>query len=113
MNSLPPDPEEILKELGSKRGPRPTLAEEYTAPTDQIEIQLAEIWSGVLRVDLIGRYDNFFSLGGDSLNMMQIANRIRAVFGVEVGFDAFFHDPTISGLAGRVRQAQLDKDLKR
>ncbi|HEY3580096.1 MAG TPA: amino acid adenylation domain-containing protein, partial [Pyrinomonadaceae bacterium] len=36
----------------------------YTAPTDQVEEMLAEIWAAVLGVERVGIHDNFFELGG-------------------------------------------------
>ncbi len=39
----------------------------YEPPQGGIETALAQIWAEVLKLDRIGRHDNFFSLGGHSL----------------------------------------------
>ncbi len=39
----------------------------YVAPTSEIEVELAKIWSDVLGIEKIGIQDNFFDLGGHSL----------------------------------------------
>jgi amino acid adenylation domain-containing protein/non-ribosomal peptide synthase protein (TIGR01720 family) len=48
------------------------------APQGAAECMLAEIWSSVLGVEGVGREDNFFALGGDSILSLQIVSRARA-----------------------------------
>ena len=52
---------------------RPDLDTEFAAPRPGAEETLAGIWSQVLRVDRVGRHDNFFDLGGDSIRSIQVA----------------------------------------
>ena len=40
---------------------------EYEAPVGETETKLAGIWAEVLKVERVGRHDNFFDLGGHSL----------------------------------------------
>jgi acyl carrier protein len=47
----------------------------------------------------VGREDNFFILGGDSLHMTRIASRLRRQFGVEISMEDFFEEPTVAGIA--------------
>ena len=47
--------------------PRPRLQNPYLAPNNEIEKKLADIWSKILGIELIGVYDDFFELGGHSL----------------------------------------------
>ncbi|MCU0289698.1 MAG: condensation domain-containing protein, partial [Acidobacteria bacterium] len=61
--------ETMGKKLDSKQ--------EYTAPRDEMEIMLAEIWAGVLNMERVGITDNFFELGGDSIKAVQIAARLN------------------------------------
>jgi aspartate racemase len=46
---------------------RPAMEEPFVAPRTPVEQLLANIWSRVLRRDLVGIHDNFFALGGDSI----------------------------------------------
>src|SRR5207237_101164 len=46
---------------------RADVANEFSAPQDDLESQLASIWSDVLRIARVGRDDSFFELGGHSL----------------------------------------------
>jgi amino acid adenylation domain-containing protein/non-ribosomal peptide synthase protein (TIGR01720 family) len=54
-------------------------AETFVAPRTTTEEMLATIWADVLRVAQVGIYDNFFSLGGDSILSIQIVNRASQV----------------------------------
>ncbi|MDP9050838.1 MAG: phosphopantetheine-binding protein [Acidobacteriota bacterium] len=106
MNNNPITPAEILKELQTKRKGRPNLENEYLAPTDELEISLAEIWSEVLRLSPVGRLDNFFMLGGDSMDILLILNRVRSSLGVELDFADLFFDPTVAGVVKLIRLTQ-------
>ncbi|MFQ3634162.1 amino acid adenylation domain-containing protein, partial [Roseiflexus sp.] len=47
------------------------------APRDALERTLAAIWAEVLGVARVGRTDNFFALGGDSILSIQVVARAR------------------------------------
>ncbi|WP_420226763.1 amino acid adenylation domain-containing protein [Pigmentiphaga litoralis] len=49
----------------------------FVAPIGEIEDTLAKIWSQVLRIERVGRNDNFFEMGGDSILALQIIARAR------------------------------------
>ncbi|HEU0301079.1 MAG TPA: amino acid adenylation domain-containing protein, partial [Longimicrobium sp.] len=74
-------------------------AREYEAPVGESEQALAEIWSGVLRVERVGRRDHFFELGGHSLLAVQVASRVRQVLGVEVALGDVFVRPVLADFA--------------
>ena len=44
----------------------------YTAPRNELENELADIWSNELDIERVGIDDEFFVLGGDSLKAMKI-----------------------------------------
>jgi amino acid adenylation domain-containing protein len=56
---------------------RPRLEETFVAPRTSLEMLIAEIWQDVLGVDRVGRYDNFFDLGGHSLLSMQVVAKLE------------------------------------
>ncbi|HEY0133948.1 MAG TPA: amino acid adenylation domain-containing protein, partial [Nannocystis sp.] len=74
------------------------------APRDETETLLAALWCEVLGLERVSVLDNFFELGGHSLYAVQLFSRIRRRFGVEVTFQRFFEDPTISGMARLVAE---------
>lgn len=65
-----------LRKLGTM-GETLTGARDYTAPRDEMETMLADIWAAVLEVDWVGITDNFFEMGGDSIKAVQIAARLN------------------------------------
>lgn len=72
-----------------------------------IETELAELWRDLLHLDKIGRWDNFFAVGGSSLSALQMLHRLKARFDVSVTVREFFSAPTIAGIAGYVEKALI------
>jgi len=56
----------------------------YEAPEGKIETIIAGIWADVLKVERVGRRDDFFSLGGRSLLALQVIARLRQGLNVEI-----------------------------
>ncbi|GAE09998.1 long-chain-fatty-acid-CoA ligase [Paenibacillus sp. JCM 10914] len=77
----------------------------------EVERQLAEIWSRLLPVRRVGRHQNFFSLGGASLKVMQLLSAVRDRFQKAVTFRQFFAEPTLAGLARLVEMGEASKAL--
>jgi amino acid adenylation domain-containing protein/non-ribosomal peptide synthase protein (TIGR01720 family) len=85
------------------------LEHAYAPPSTDSECALAEIWATVLGVEQVGRMDNFFSLGGDSLTATQMISRVRASFGIDLKLRTFFAAPVLRELAAVVEEALLSK----
>jgi amino acid adenylation domain-containing protein len=77
----------------------------FVAPQTLIEEVLATIWKEVLRLDVVGRDDNFFWLGGHSLLATQIVSRVRESFQVELPLRVIFEAPTLVELSERIDAA--------
>jgi non-ribosomal peptide synthase protein (TIGR01720 family) len=78
--------------------PRPELATDYLAPRTDLERRLATVWEGMLGIAPIGVHDDFFELGGDSVQAIQIIAAIGKE-GVELTPQQFFQHGTIAQLA--------------
>jgi amino acid adenylation domain-containing protein/non-ribosomal peptide synthase protein (TIGR01720 family) len=66
--------------LDRKALPKPDVVAEqtgYSAPRNEVERTLAEIWQALLGVERVGLDDNFFALGGDSIVSIQVVSRAR------------------------------------
>ncbi|HLK02272.1 MAG TPA: phosphopantetheine-binding protein [Streptosporangiaceae bacterium] len=57
---------------------------------------LCEIFAEVLRRPKVGIYDNFFALGGRSIDGVLITTRINAAFGCQIDFVDLFDAPTVA-----------------
>ena len=64
------------------------------------EFALADAWAKALAVEKVGREDNFFDLGGGSLQAGQIAAAIRHA-GFAVTVEQIYQEPTLARLAER------------
>jgi amino acid adenylation domain-containing protein len=73
----------------------------YQPPLGATETALAEIWTELLQVERVSRTDDFFDLGGHSLLVVALLERMRRR-GLHTDVRAVFAEPTLSGLASRV-----------
>ncbi|NJO61831.1 MAG: acyltransferase domain-containing protein [Richelia sp. RM2_1_2] len=86
---------------------RPNLQTVYTAPSNEIEQRVAQIWQEIIGVEQIGVNDNFFELGGHSLLAVQVTSRLREIFEVELPLESILFDaPTLAGIAKVIAQKQ-------
>ena len=73
-----------------------------TPPKTELERQLADIWSRLLKTESPGRYDNFFEMGGHSLLVLKARNEIRDSLGIHLALADFFRHPTLHALADHI-----------
>ncbi|MFI1393499.1 amino acid adenylation domain-containing protein [Streptomyces sp. NPDC020681] len=82
---------------------------EVTAPRDELERQVTDVWRTLLDVPDVGIDDDFFALGGDSFKAVRIARRIDP--GLPV-IELFKH-PTPRALAAYLRASREDTQRDR
>jgi hypothetical protein len=81
----------------------------YEAPVGETETAIAGIWAQALKVERIGRYDNFFDLGGHSLLVVQVVARVRQQLNVEVTIGDLFAQPILTSFAELTINRQLEQ----
>ncbi|GGL80161.1 hypothetical protein GCM10010129_24750 [Streptomyces fumigatiscleroticus] len=64
-----------------------------------LENELARLWCGVLGRDRVGRDENFFDLGGNSLLLVAAQTAINKEFGCDLPVVDLFAHPTVRDLA--------------
>ncbi|MCK4261003.1 MAG: amino acid adenylation domain-containing protein, partial [Halanaerobiales bacterium] len=85
---------------------------EYVPPTNEVEKKLIEIWEEVLEIEEIGINHDFFEIGGNSINILKIINRINQEFtGVVVSMSELFLKSTIAEIANDLFMENPFSDL--
>nr|WP_244170286.1 non-ribosomal peptide synthetase [Amycolatopsis tolypomycina] len=79
--------------------PAPEFATRGRAPETATEKALCEIFAEVLDVAAVGADDDLFTLGGHSMLLVVLRNRITERLGTELAIAEFFRTPTAAGLA--------------
>jgi acyl carrier protein len=92
--------------------PKPThelMGGGYVAPASSVERQIARIWTELLDLDRVGTRDNFFEVGGHSLLVVKLQDRLEGELGLRLSIAKLFEYPTIRALAEIVTQNQRRK----
>ncbi len=84
---------------------RPKLASEFKAPEGELETKIAAVFSELLGIDQIGRDDDFFELGGDSLSAVWAASYIQEIVPEGSAAPSLFDATTVRDIALTLAQA--------
>ncbi|UKO96129.1 non-ribosomal peptide synthetase [Nostoc sp. UHCC 0870] len=97
--------------LDRKALPAPNVEVEglYVAPRNEVEQQLAQVWSAILEHQDIGIHDNFFDLGGHSLLAVKLLNHLQQEFEQQLSLSSLFQNPTIAQLAEQLSHTEVQK----
>jgi amino acid adenylation domain-containing protein len=71
----------------------------YTAPRDTAEELVAGVWAELLGRERVGAGDDFFALGGTSLQLTRLAARLRAASGEKISLRGLFGATTVEAQA--------------
>jgi len=93
--------------LDRSRLPRPPVLTAPTpsrAPNTPLERTIADIWRDLLDVPEVGAHDDFFSLSGHSLALMQMVVRVSDAVGTRLLLPDLLADLTVAGIAEVARK---------
>uniref|UniRef100_UPI000592B8EE non-ribosomal peptide synthetase n=1 Tax=Nocardiopsis kunsanensis TaxID=141693 RepID=UPI000592B8EE len=82
----------------------------YVEPETPTEGLVAEVWARILGVDQVGRDDNFFDVGGDSVKSIQVVGEIRTALDITMPNRALFDHQTVRSYA-RALEDELMGDM--
>jgi amino acid adenylation domain-containing protein len=85
----------------------------FVAPRSELERAIAALWQEVLRVEKIGIHDNFFDLGGHSLLVVSMRDRLRERLGQECTLVDLFRHGTVASLAAFLQRPAVANALPR
>ena len=107
VDEIPKGPTGKVQRIGLAEQLAPLLEQKYVAPSSPLEIGLAQLWAEVLGVERVGREENFFALGVDSLLAAQVKLRIETAFKISVPLERMFRDPTVGAQALLIEDSLL------
>jgi amino acid adenylation domain-containing protein len=81
-------------------------------PLDPLEQALAQIWCELLGLKRVGRRDNFFDLGGNSLMVLMLLSRVRDGMGAPLSLESLFSAPTLADLADQIKNASATVEAR-
>ena len=85
-------------------------SEAFAAPQGEVEAQLAASWQLLLSVERVGREDDFFALGGNSLLATRLLYRIFKGFRVNLPLRRVYEAPSLAGMAAVIEAMVAGKD---
>ncbi|MGV6476955.1 amino acid adenylation domain-containing protein [Azotobacter vinelandii] len=92
----------VLKELAEQQAAGQTAAPGADEARDNLSVlirQVSRVWREVLGLSDIAPDSDFFALGGESLQAIQVANRLGMLLQREVPVSSLFRYPTVGALA--------------
>jgi len=89
---------------------RSSASAELEAPQGDVETSIAGIWTDLLQLGSVGRKENFFALGGNSLHGMRLIAGVEEALAVSLPVTAVFQCPTIEELGSLVRSMLVRRE---
>jgi amino acid adenylation domain-containing protein len=77
-------------------GVGPDASVDYIAPRNDIEKRIAGLWMEVLKLEKVGIYENFFDLGGTSMDIIKLNSKFKEVFNEQDIVVQMFRYSTVS-----------------
>ncbi|MEH2034150.1 MAG: SDR family NAD(P)-dependent oxidoreductase [Nostoc sp.] len=96
---------DIAKIIGSNQ--KHSQPWQVVLPQTDIQRQIAQIWQDILGISSVSVDRNFFELGGSSLTLVRVHDRLQKQFGQHLSLIDLFQYPTIQTLAEFLNQAQM------
>jgi len=76
-----------------------------------IEKVVAALAAELHDLPFVGREDNFFAIGGDSITVTQLAGRLHEMFGIEVPLRELFLRPTVAAVSEELLADAATKEM--
>ncbi|WP_372371491.1 amino acid adenylation domain-containing protein [Candidatus Uabimicrobium sp. HlEnr_7] len=83
----------------------------YVAPRNENEKKLVALWQDILHLEQVGITDNFFKIGGHSLNSAIIVAQINELFSLNIPLKTLYEAPTIAKLTVEIFQKPKSRNI--
>lgn len=100
------------KRLPEVKASAATAAIEYLAPESDLEKIIADVWQETLNVKTVGLKDNFFDLGGHSLLIVQVQQKLKTRLESALSLTDLYRFPTIRSLTDHITSDAPDAALE-
>lgn len=87
-------------------------AVEDTAPSNDLEKSIADIWCKVLKLEVVGLNENFFDIGGHSLLVVQLHKQLKEAVEQPVSLTDLYQYTTVRSLAEYLTGGADDTKVK-
>ncbi|MDH6165940.1 amino acid adenylation domain-containing protein [Variovorax boronicumulans] len=94
------------KALPEPAGERPELAQPFEEARDALEAQVCGAFARALCIGKVGRNDNFFDLGGNSLLVLQVLADLQRDDAPPLSTNLFFRHPTPAAIAAQLQPVE-------
>ena len=92
----------LLQQMASRQRRARGLATVAEAAASPLEERLRSVWEAVLGIEHVGVEDDYFALGGTSLQSVKLFSEIERCFGVQLRLTSLLQAPTVRTLADLV-----------
>jgi thioesterase domain-containing protein/acyl carrier protein len=82
----------------------PASTDYFEPPENQLERKVAAVFESVLAINPVGRLDDFFDLGGDSLRLVQLQLELRTALGSDADLADVLKDASVAAIASSIRR---------
>ncbi|MDQ3913980.1 MAG: amino acid adenylation domain-containing protein [Actinomycetota bacterium] len=104
LETMPRSPSGKLdrKALPSARSAEARPAVSYVPPATATEKETARVWSEVLGAERVGVRDKFFEIGGNSLKIVELFEKLDALYPEALTVAELFEHPTVAAMAAAI-----------
>jgi acyl carrier protein len=88
-----------------------SLVETPSSPQTEIEQKIASVWQRVLGLKQVSVEDNFFDVGGDSLQLLEAHAELQKTLSPDLVITDLFEYPTVRTLAKHVGGAKSSSGI--
>lgn len=86
-----------------------TVTNQFIPPENEIEKEISAIWRDLLSVERVSMSDNFFSLGGTSLLLIEMHSQLTELYPDSVEIFELFAHPNVRKIAQLIYSKQVSK----
>ncbi|OUS01164.1 hypothetical protein A9Q81_09905 [Gammaproteobacteria bacterium 42_54_T18] len=78
---------------------------------NKLSKDIQQLWCDVLKIEECNPQDNFFDLGGNSLQVIKILNALDKKFGLEIEIESIYDELSLASLTNVALNLQKNSTL--